>query len=617
MRQRTLDLETSDGTDNFASNYALEPWRARQGKAFISSVHVYDDEGYYAEIERPTREQLVELLEEHEGYEMVCHNAIFDVAWLIASIEPDKRKPVPKCVRKIRWRCSMLLAKWVVNGRLADDMHFGLSLVNLCLNLLKGEEGLDEFVAIKQGVVLDPSNPYWKIRGKLDVIWTHKLYKYLLTKLPKPSWRGYVIEQSQIKRFADSWLTGLWVNQEKLDKAEFDLNLIVAKGCEELGVSSSVIASPAQLGKLVFGDWGFTPISKTPMGQASTAADDFKLIAYVTRDQRLLKIVAVKQAMTLLSKFVAGTRKALERTGDGYLYGAPRLFGTTSGRLTYSSETKKGMQVSIAQHQIPRKDKIIRAFLEPPPGMKVWEADAASQESRIMGIWSRDAEIIRIFREGINFHGYMAMQIYGRAVEEIMAAVKAEDPVAIEQRQMGKLTNLSCNFRIGGPKLAKKSFTEYDTYMEEHVGRSLVKTFNRSYPGVSNYWKSIIAFAKENGYTYTLAQRRWKVPKEMLQGSEAWKVEGTVISHPIQGTGGDMMYAALTQLDEDDKLQTSLHDGQFFVVPDDQWAKERTDEMLRRMNATPYESLWALNKPLAIPLEYEGTKLGKSYADVK
>jgi DNA polymerase-1 len=297
------------------------------------------------------------------------------------------------------------------------------------------------------------------------------------------------------------------------------------------------------------------------------------------------------------------------------------LFGTQSGRLTYSSETMSGMKVSIAQHQIPRKDKIVRSYLEPPPGTKLFETDAMAQESRIMGIWSGDPEIIRIFSEGINFHSSMAAEIYGMAYETFQEGYKSEskqglEGVFTERRQMGKLTNLSCNFRIGGKSLSKKALTEYDTYMTEMEGRKLVNTFKQKYPNVPAYWNSIIAFAKQHGYSYTLSQRRYKVPIDMLNSSDAWKVEGTVISHPIQGTGGDMFLAAMSQVPEA-RIQTTMHDGVFFVVDEGRAGQEEAEYILDQMNKTPYEKLWDMATPLPIPLLYEASKIGSSYADVK
>lgn len=609
-----LDLETSSSDGDFANGHALEPWRARQGKGFITSISVYGPK-IERQVQRPSRDQLIEVLESLRGEEVYGHFVMFDVAWLIASIEPNRLARLHSAITGVRWRDTALLAKWVTNGRKAEDMRLSYSLLNL-INVFKekmGFPGADDFIRMKQQEVPNANDKYWDERGKLDVLWTYRLADFLSKQLPEACRRGFVIEQRAIAQVANSWLVGMRVDRPALLAAEAQIERDIENGCAELGLPESVVGSPAQLGRVVFGQWGFQPVSTTPSGKPSADADTWIILAHQTGDPRLKKLLKVRQSLTLRSKYIRTAYEALERTGDGYMYGKPQLFGTGTGRLTYSSETKSGLKVSIAQHQIPRKDKIIRNYLRTPEGTHLFETDAAAQESRIMGIWSGDPEIIRIFNTGINFHSFTASQIYGCSYEDFQHRYKLEKDGGqyTEWRQMGKLTNLSCNFRIGGKSLAKKALTEYDTYMSEIEGRKLVNLFKRTYGGIPDYWKAIIAFAKQNGYAYTLAQRRYKVPVDMLASSDAWKVEGTLISHPIQGTGGEMFLAALSQVPEA-RMQTSLHDGIFWLVD----SQEEADYILDKVNATPYEDLWQMDK-LAIPLMYEGTKLGTSYADVK
>ena len=617
-----LDLETSSISGDLSDGYALEPWRARQGKGFISSMHVHGDK-INRHILRPSAGQIIEVLELLKGEEVYAHYALFDVAWLIASIEPNRLARLHHAIKGVRWRDTALLAKWCINGRKADDIHFSYSLLNL-INTFKakmGYEGADEFIRMKQQDALTASPEYWEQRGKMDTLWTYRLAKFLEAQLPTVCRRGFVIEARCIPQIANSWLMGMKVDQDAFKKAEAICETAIAEGCALLGLPESVIGSPAQLGQVVFGSWGFQPVATTPTGRPKADADTWIILAHSTGDPRLKQLLAVRQALTTRSKYIRTVYEALARTGDGYMYGKPMLFGTTSGRLTYTSDTSAGMKVSIAQHQIPRKAKHVREYLTPPDGTNLFETDAMAQESRIMGIWSGDSEIIRVFNEGINFHSSMAAEIYGHAYETFQARYKAESAANnegqyTEWRQMGKLTNLSCNFRIGGKNLAKKALTEYDTYMTEMEGRKLVNTFKRKYPGVPQYWDNIVAFAKQNGYSYTLSQRRWKAPIEMLNSSDAWKVEGTVISHPIQGTGGDMFLAALSSV-PDARIQTNMHDGIFWVVDEGPAGKEEATHILDAMNKTDYAKLWDLPQPLPIPLLYEGSKIGTSYADVK
>jgi DNA polymerase I-like protein with 3'-5' exonuclease and polymerase domains len=152
--------------------------------------------------------------------------------------------------------------------------------------------------------------------------------------------------------------------------------------------------------------------------------------------------------------------------------------------------------------------------------------------------------------------------------------------------------------------------------MSEEDGRRLVRTFQQSYPGVPAYWRAIIEFAKREGYTYTLDQRRYKVPLDMMNSGDAWKVEGTVISHPIQGTGAGMFLAAISQVPEA-RIQTNMHDGVFWIVDEGPAGVEESEYILNKLNNTPYQEMWDMDAPLAIPLLYEGSKIGTSYADVK
>jgi DNA polymerase I-like protein with 3'-5' exonuclease and polymerase domains len=613
----SLDLETSTKDGDLSNGYALEPWRARQGLARISSIHVHGDK-INVHLLDPTREQLIDILKQLKGEETFAHFATFDVAWLIASIEPNRLARVPQVIMDVKWRDTALLAKWCCNGRKADDMFFSYSLANLIYTWRDrlGYEGALEFVRMKQEAPNSGNDQYWEERGKLDTLWTYRLAKWLKAQLPEPCRRGFLIEQRAIPRIANSWLIGMYVDAAALDVAEAEIETTIQQGCIELGLPESVISSPAQLGRVVFGQWGYKPLALTKTGQPQADADTWIILAHAFDDPRLRKLLKVRQAITLRSKYIYVAREALGRTMDGYLYGKPNLFGTSSGRLTYSSETTRGLKVSIAQHQIPRKDKIIRRYLAPPPGAALWESDAAAQESRIMGIWSQDPEIIRIFNDGTNFHSFTASKIYGVAYEEMQAHYEAGESKFIEWRQMGKLTNLSCNFRIGGKSLAKKALTEYDTYMSEDDGKRLTRTWINTYSGVRSYWNSIIAFAKQNGYSYTLAHRRYKVPLEMMNSGDSWKVEGTVISHPIQGTGGEMFLAAIDQV-PDARIQTSLHDGIFWLVDEGPAGQEEADYILDKINNTPYEDMWGMEQPMPIKLMYEGTKIGRSYADVK
>lgn len=465
---------------------------------------------------------------------------------------------------------------------------------------------------MKSNVPIDPSNPYWQNRGVLDAMKTLEVAKFLEQHLKPEQRRGFLIEQRNLPFIANSWLVGVKVNAHKLELAEQHYTKERIQHLSDLksvGIDLPIeaLSSPTQLKHIIYGKLNLPVIEKTPTGAPSTSEDTLKLLAYQTKDQRLLKIVKAKQCTTNLSKYVKTAKSALERTGDGYFYGVPNIFGTNTGRFTMSNETLDDQKVAIAMHQIPRKAPEIRAYMEPPEGFKLREQDAVAQEFCIMAIWSRDENMINIRRQGIDPHAWMASQIYGIPWEQINRERKVGDKMAEERRQNGKLLNLSSNFRIGGKAYARKSFTEYDQWMSEQDGYMMQNVFKKAYPGVPRYWDAIINFARQNGYTYTLAQRRFKVHK--WGGREAWKSEGIGISMPIQGTAAEHLHATMTAC-HDHVMMTTLHDAMFFAVRDDQEAKE----IDAKMNSVDYEAMWNVELPISLP--FEG-KTGSSFMDVK
>jgi DNA polymerase I-like protein with 3'-5' exonuclease and polymerase domains len=325
-------------------------------------------------------------------------------------------------------------------------------------------------------------------------------------------------------------------------------------------------------------------------------------------------IMRYKQIATLMSKYVNGTKSALLHTQDNYTYGAPTIFGTYTGRYTYSSKTLDTYQTGLALHQIPRRDKEVRSFIVPPEGCAVYEADASGQESRLMAIKSGDDKILRIFSEGLDFHCMTGSGVVGREYDEFYEMYKTGDKHTYELRQMGKLTNLSCNYRIGGKALAKKSFDDYDIVMSIEQGMFQVNGFCRTYRGVPKYWDNSIKEAKALGYTETFGGRRYKLHD--WSSRRVWETESAAIMFPIQGSGASMKNICVAEIhdaDPDCHFALDLHDASFVWVPEES-AQEKAkllDDVLANID---YEKYWGF-KP-SIPLPYE-SKLGKNFSEVK
>ena len=633
-----LDIETESIDPSMRQFAALQPWRLRQGKARITSVAVCQPDDSVIQIvndgnEARWRGALTDLLMDLRGQVVYAHNTLFDVAWMIANLQPNRMGDIPKCVQNIQWRDTSLICKWLINGQKAETCRFSYSLLNLVATFLPNHPMTPFFIKMKTEGVAPGDNPeYWQKRGEMDAIMTRALAEFFQAKMDLAQRKGFITEQKCIVPVANSWIMGIRVDQAQVKKNEIHFLSVRAEAAKKLGVDIDIFTSTKRLPQLIFGEWGLPVLERTPTGNPKCDSDTIKWLAYQMREAsneemaiKLETIIEAKQAATLYSKYVKSMYEALEHTGDGYIYPAPRIFGTYTGRFTYSSTTNgrdfeedkgKKFKTSIAAHQIPRKDKMIRSSLIAPDGYEIYEADASGQESRLMAIRSNDEMMIQIFAKGMNFHSMTGASIIGMDYDDFQEAYYKEGDNGgyhTEQRQLGKLTNLSCNYRIGGKALANKAYLEYDTYLTVNTGVFLVNTFNRTYKGVPQYWEDVVWEAKQNGYTETFSKRRYKLSD---WNTHRWITESSAINVPIQGAGADMKEIAILETYEkvpEAKFLLDLHDANFFYVPSDQ-AKELHSRLDDALNTIDYSTYWGFEP--AIPLPYE-SKRGKTFAEVK
>ena len=622
-----LDIETRTIDSTIAAYGALQPFRVRQGKSEISSIAVCKpDDSVIQIINDGSKEFWVQrvksLLSELKGQRVFAHNALFDVSWLIATIGPNKFKFIPNEIKDIQWADSILLGKWLINGQLAIDSKFSYSLGNMVKTFLPDHPKTKEFLEMKgQDVLAGEDEDYWQSRGTSDALMTKALADRLMEKVPKSMRVGLMTEWACIVPMANSWINGIKVDVNKIEEVEKDIQTKMDLCTTALGVDGSVISSPKQLGNLLFDQWGLAPWSYTATGLASTKEDDLLYLQYDLKAKdsdmsiRLDKVMEYKTNKTLMSKYINGLKEALDHNGDGYIYCSPKIFGTYTGRMTYSNSTmKRKYKTSIAMHQLPRKAKAIRSLLIAPDGYGLIEKDASGQESRLIAIQSNDPVMLEIFNQGLNFHSMTGASIIGMDYNEFMKRYNEGDKYIIEQRQLGKLDNLSCNYRIGGKALAKKAFTEYDTFMTEETGRYLVNSFARLYSKVPEYWSNSISFAKQNGYAETLGGRRFKISK--WDNKNRWGSESSAINTPIQGSGADMKEIGISMLAKhvpEALMCLDLHDGLFFYTEFDK-IKETSEKMDRILNEIDYSWFWGVQLPITLP--YEGM-YGKTFEDVK
>jgi DNA polymerase I len=623
-----FDFETSGELPE----YALQPWRVKQGKAWATSlatVRKIPNElliggCLFGHLHQPAIYTHINTFLQQaidNNWTVVGWNVAFDISWLLAYGFEAK-------VNQLKFLDGMLLWKHLtVEPEYDTERHkkrsFSLKVaVTEILPQFAGYESDVDFHAT-DAASLAKLQKY----NEQDTMFTLRLTRHFYNELAKEPQRlkAALIEADCLPMVAKANLQGMIVDVtttealgDRLVKTAADMLVRLAPH----GVTEKVVRSPKQLAKLMFEDWGL-PVFKQNVsaktGNITDSTDKEVLHELSFVDPRAAEIRLYREALGNKTKFVDAPLKSVEYNEDGKTHPAAMVFGTYTSRMTYASKqgrNKDERQIGFALHQMKR-GKDFRSIIAAPPGHTLMEFDAAGQEFRWMAIASEDETMLELCQPGEDPHGFMGARIRHMDYRELVQRVKAGDKDAKDGRQLGKVANLSLQYRTSAKKLRSVARVQYNIPMEQPEADLIYGTYQNTYTRVPDYWKNQIALTKHLGYVETFAGRRVQVVGNW-RGPKGWSMESTSINYRIQGTGGDQKYLALSVLRPyinriGAVFAWELHDGIYFYVPDAMVERAATDIPYLLANL-PYKKAWGFTPPIPLPWD---CKYGKSWGELK
>lgn len=533
----------------------------------------------------------------------MCHNALFDVGWLYASGVD---------VASTQWLDTMLMCKWVENGQRAKMFEY--SLVECCKRHLQEWRLLPEFVALKASPAVQSNDAYWQTRCRLDVIATALLADKLLRRLTPTQRKSMAIEAGNIVPNAKAWVDGLPTDPRYYKEPIPDILEEMGRIEGRIGVPNTVLSSPTQLTNLLYNTWGLKCERRTPKDKPSS--DKAALTYLAEKDDRCLDILEWRSLNTLL-KLCRSPAKANGYLGSSVLHPSPNIFGTYTGRYTYSSKILKKYPVAFAVHQIPRGPKVRRCVVA-PDGEVLVEFDASGQEARLIAEIGDVHEMLDVFRAGKKIHGVTGAALGGFEYDDFMCKYKAGDEAVCGAHGLynaGKYTNLSNQYRVGAAKSRVIARIQYNIKVDVETVRQWQAIYHQTYPGIRRYWRKAEHRARMNGYAETLAGRRYQIHR--WGDADKWKSASSAINFPIQGSGADMKNLAISMIAKkfpELRFAFDLHDGLYY------WCKvdDKMQAMLREANHCldnlNYLGAWGWQPRIPLPWE---CKVGANWGEMK
>jgi DNA polymerase I-like protein with 3'-5' exonuclease and polymerase domains len=620
-----FDFETS-GT---LPEYALQPWRATHDSwtTSISVIRwmVIDDmpklHPWLSQL-MPNRSHMRQMLEAaiENDWVIVGWNIIFDIQWLIAYGCGD-------LVHKVKWLDAMLLWK-----HLTIEPEYDMDRSKKKSYSLKA--AVPEYMPIEhhgyeEDIDFHSTDPVMlkKLQryNDRDSVYTWVLAKIFWHELTERQRNAALIEAECLSMVAEANLMGLPVDTLAARELASKLEKTAADMLEKLaphGVTEKVVRSPMQLAKLLFDDWKLPVLKENTgkkTGKVSRATDKEVLHELAFVDVRCADLRSYREALNNKTKFADTPLGAAAYNGDGRARPSAIVFGTYSGRLTYSSSQGKGVnlkQTGFALHQ-EKRGADFRGIIVAPPGYTLMEFDASGQEFRWMAVLANDQTMLNLCMPGEDPHGFMGGRVAGITYDEMRRLLKEEDAEAKNARQLGKVANLSLQYRTYPKTLRKVARVQFNIPLELPEAQRIHRTYQQAYPEVPRYWDRQIRQTKQRGYVETLAGRRVQVVGNW-DGDKGWSMESTSLNYPVQGTGADQKYLAMKVikpylLSIGAYFAWDLHDGIYMWVPDDKVARAAVEIKELLLNL-PYREAWGIVPPIPLPWD---CKHGHSWGSLK
>jgi DNA polymerase-1 len=365
----------------------------------------------------------------------------------------------------------------------------------------------------------------------------HEVEHPLIYVLADIEYEGVKIDHNTLKEFSKELETDV----AKLEKTVY----------EKAGVRFN-IASPKQLGEVLFEKLMLDPkAKKTKTGQYQTGED--VLLALAAKSDIVRDILDYRQLQKLKSTYVDAL-PTMVNPKTGRVHTSYNQAVAATGRLSSTNPNLQNIPIRTERGREVRK-----AFIPRDEGHTIVSADYSQIELRIIAEISKDANMMEAFVQNLDIHTATAANVYGIAL----------DQVSSDQRRNAKAVNFGIIYGQSAFGLSQ------NLGIPRKEAADIIENYFLQFPGIKNYMRDTMNFARENGYVCTLMGRR-RYLRDINSANQTVRgfAERNAINAPIQGSAADMIKIAMINIHREFKAQNldarmtmQVHDELVFDVP--------------------------------------------------
>jgi len=319
----------------------------------------------------------------------------------------------------------------------------------------------------------------------------------------------------------------------------------------ELAGQQFNLASPKQLGEILFEKLQIPVLKKTAKGAPSTKEEVLQELAL---EYPLPKVLLEHRGLAKLKSTYTDKLPTMINSVTGRIHTSYHQSGTATGRLSSSDPNLQNIPIRSAEGR-----RVRQAFIA-APDCKLVAADYSQIELRIMAHLSEDPSLLAAFGAGQDIHRATAAEVFGVEADE----------VTIDQRRSAKAINFGLIYGMSAFGLARQ------LGINRKQAAEYIELYFTRYPGVQNYMNNIRHTAAENGFVETVFGRRLYLPEiNASNGMRRQAAERTAINAPMQGTAADIIKLAMINVhnwlessDLTSKIIMQVHDELVLEVPE-------------------------------------------------
>ena len=360
------------------------------------------------------------------------------------------------------------------------------------------------------------------------------------------------LEMPTMLELAELEKVGIAVDLKKLESLKSHFQKEVGRETKEAHKAAGHefnVASPKQLQVVLFDEMNLPKTKKIKTG-FTTDAESLQALFEKTGHPLLNNLLRIRETSKLLTT-VEGLLSAVG--SDGRIHTTFQQTITATGRLSSTDPNLQNIPVRTEEGR-----RIRDCFVAQDPYKQLLTADYSQIEMRIMAHLSKDVGLTDAFKSGEDLHSTVAAQVFGVDASKV-------DP---EMRRQIKAMSYGLAYGLSAYGLAQQ------LNLSPGEAQALMYQYFERFGGIQDYLKSVVAEARQKGYTETILGRRRYLPDLNSDNRQRREVaERMALNAPIQGSAADIIKVAMLKVAQGIKsdglksrLLLQVHDELIFEI---------------------------------------------------